>query len=193
MTTLKKYTPPRSTRKATYWYIPTTPTVTGPPKGAKQSQKGVFRESGAEAQPRGTYIYNPTFPDRSIQAQDVAVHQRPPYSNPTEGGGLVTAATAAQLIGDSGPLAAGTYYVEVIMGASGAAAAGKHLSAEHRNAANAATLFTRSICPYGGSIVTVFERVVVALNERIRVIQSSVVGAAAEVAHATIRVYLLPI
>lgn len=187
MPTLKRYTPPRNTRKATYWYIPTTEVVTGPPKGAKATREGAAR------QPSGTYIYNPTFPDRSLQAQDVAVHQRPPYSNPTEGGGVVTAAAAAAVIADSGPLAAGTYYVEIIMGASGAAAAGKHLQVEHRDAANTGTVIVRGICPYGGAVSFVKERVVVALNQRIRVVQSSILGAAAEVAQATVRVYLLPV
>lgn len=188
MQTYKNYRPPRSTAKARYFYIPTTDIVTGPPKGAKAMRDGAAR------QPSGTYIYNPTNPERSYQAQDVAVQQRVPSSNPTIGAGIITAATASLLIADSGPLAAGTYYVEVSISISGIAAAGKHLQVEHRNAANSATNAVRGGATYGsGPVQLIYERIVVALNERIRVMQSAVAGAASEVAIAHIAVYLLPI
>lgn len=140
-----------------------------------------------------TQVYNAASPQNSRQADDVAVYLRPPSTNPTEAAGLVTAAGIGVLIADSGPLPAGTYFVEIAMGGSGVGAAGKHLQIEHRNAANAATLMAKGICPYGGSTLMVFERVVIALNERIRVVQSGVAGAAGEVAHARVAVYLLAV
>lgn len=204
-----RYQPPRNTKKAIYWYIPSTPIPL--PKGAAVRKLTAAQKKAAAkpAGPRGssTYIYNPTFPDRSISAEDVAVQFSVPLptgsnvigrigfngGNPTEGGGVVTAAAIAALIADSGPLPAGTYFVEVDFGGAGVNAAGKYLAIEHRNAANAATLIVRGICPYSQRGQVVCRRIVVALNERIRVVQGPVAGAAAEVGQAVVRCYLLPI
>lgn len=162
--------------KAEYFHIKSTPTGT------------VARGTGKQ-KARGTS----TFISRAVSATDVAVKQDSPSTNPTIGAGVVTAAAANALIADSGPLPAGTYFVEVTMANDGTALAGKHTQIEHRNAANAATLAVKGGCGYGGSHQQIFRRVVVALNERIRVVQSSVVGAASEVAIAHIACYLLAV
>ena len=88
---------------------------------------------------------------------------------------------------------AGVYYVEITFSNSGVAAAGKHTQAEHRNAANNATNIVLGGCPYPGATQVWRERVVLALNERVRVVQSAVAGAAAEVAIAEVALYLLPV
>lgn len=162
--------------KPVYFHIASTPTAT--------LARGASRQKA-----RGTS----TFVSRSISATDVAVKQDSPSANPTIGAGVVTAATAAQVIADTGPLPAGTYFVEVTMTNDGVAAAGKHTQVEHRNAANAATVNVKGGCDYDGAIQLIFRRVVLALNERIRVVQSAVVGAASEVAIAHIAVHLLPV
>lgn len=160
--------------KPVYFHIPTTPVVAV--RGTRQTKV------------RGTSSYI----SRSISATDVAIQKDSPYSNPTIGAGTATAATAALVIADTGQLPAGVYFVEVTMTNDGVAAAGKHTQIEHRNAANAATLAIKGGCDYDGSVQQVFRRVVVALNERIRVVQSAVVGAASEVAIAHIAAHLLP-
>jgi hypothetical protein len=93
------------------------------------------------------------------------------------------------VIADSGQLPAGDYLVEVLMGYSDAAGAGKYLSVEHRNAANNGTVRELGLCPAGSSVTTRMERVTVALNERIRIITGAVVGAASSVASASVRCY----
>lgn len=112
-------------------------------------------------------------------------------ANPTVAAGETTASIAAALIADTGQLAAGTYMVEVVLGFSGTGAAGKHLAVQHRDAANTGTVSPLGLCPAGGAIGLAFERVVIAANQRIRVVVGAVAAAAAEVTQAQIRVYLL--
>jgi hypothetical protein len=101
--------------------------------------------------------------------------------------GQATAPTAAQVVADTGALAAGVYDLEITLGFSGVLAAGKHLSVEHRNAANAANIAQLGLAPAGTGGSVYLTRVVVALNERVRVVVGAVAGAVSEVAHATIR------
>jgi len=177
MTTKKKSAPKM---KAKYFHIRSTPTA--------DMKVALPRGRGAEAA-RGTSSYI----SRSISATDVAVMKKTPYTNPVVGAGVVTAAAANAVIADSGPLPAGVYYVEITMSVSGVAAAGKHLQVEHRNAANSATNAVKGGLPYPGATQSWVERVVVALNERIRIVQSSVAGAASEVAIGHVACYLLPV
>jgi hypothetical protein len=105
----------------------------------------------------------------------------------TVASGQATAPTAAQVVADTGALAAGVYDLEITLGFSGVLAAGKHLSVEHRNAANAANIAQLGLAPAGTGGSVYLTRVVVALNERVRVVVGAVAGAVSEVAHATIR------
>lgn len=153
--------------------------------------------------PRGsssTIINNPGNPAANINAGDVALHHvaaglsigtKPVFANPTVASGETTASIAAAVVADSGALAAGTYRVEITLGFSGAPAAGKHITVQHRNAADAATLQSLGLCPAGESATILLERVVVAANERIRAVIGAVAAAAAEVTQAQIRAYLL--
>lgn len=127
--------------------------------------------------------------DTQLRASAVPVYTKP--ATPTVAGAKVTAPAAAAVIADSGAMAAGSYLVEITMGFADALAAGKALSCEHRNAANGATLFEFGLCPAGTNFVQVYQRVVLALNERIRVVNLAVAGAAGSVASATIRLHLL--
>jgi hypothetical protein len=115
-----------------------------------------------------------------------------PLVAPAVAFGQVAAPGAAVVIADSGALPAGIYMAEITLGYSAVAAAGKHISVEHRNAANAANIAQLGLCPGGGQVAFKIARVVLAANERIRAVGGAVVGAAGEVAHATIRTYLLP-
>jgi hypothetical protein len=117
---------------------------------------------------------------------------RAPQVAPTVASGQATAPAIAAVIADTGALAAGVYDLEITLGFSGVLAAGKHLSVEHRNAANAANVFQYGLCPAGASKTVYISRVVVAANERIRVVVGPVAAAAAEVTHATIRALLVP-
>jgi hypothetical protein len=51
----------------------------------------------------------------------------------TVASGQATAPTAAQVVADTGALAAGVYDLEITLGFSGVLAAGKHLSVEHQH------------------------------------------------------------
>jgi len=150
---------------------------------------------GAPRGPLGassTVIPDPSVVNRNLVLEDAAVHiGGEPTINPTAASGNASAPAANAVVADSGALAAGTYYVEVSLGFSGTLAAGKHLQIEHRNAANNATVNTLGMCPAGVSTIVVRERVVVALNERIRVVIGAVAAAASEVAIAEVRVYKL--
>ncbi len=134
---------------------------------------------------------NPTL---GVQADDVAVrYGGEPTRNPTGVSGLSIAPGANAVIADTGQLAAGTYYVEIQLATSASPAAGKHLQVEHRNAANAATVNVIGGCPGGVVTPLTVERLVVALNERVRVITGAVAFAATEGAIASIRVYKLDV
>lgn len=117
---------------------------------------------------------------------------QPALPNPTPVGGSVTAPGIGAVIADTGVLAAGAYRVEVSAGFSDTVVAGKGLTIEHRDAANTATLRTLGHVPAANSSSVVIERLVLALNERVRVINAGVAGAAGSVAIASIRAYLLP-
>lgn len=110
---------------------------------------------------------------------------------PTEVGAVATAPAAGAVITDTGPLPAGVYRVESVLGLSGALAAGKHVVLEHRNAANNATVTTLALCPAGAVEAFMFQRVTLALNERLRVI-TGIILAASEVAQGSIVATLLP-
>lgn len=115
-----------------------------------------------------------------------------PFVNPIVVSAQAAAPAAAAVVADSGALAAGVYAVEVDLGFSAAPAAGKHISLEHRNAANNGNTQQLGLCPGGAAPHIFLERVVVAANERIRAVIGAVAAAAGEVAHASIRLYLLP-
>ena len=116
-----------------------------------------------------------------------------PFVDPVVAFGQQVGITAAAtVVADSGPLAAGRYAVEVDLGFSGTLVAGKHISVEHRNAANNGNIAQLGLCPGGAAPHIFLERVVVAANERIRAVVGAVATLAGEVVHASIRVYLLP-
>lgn len=117
---------------------------------------------------------------------------RAPQVAPTVASGQATAPIAAAVIADTGALAAGVYDLEITLGFSGVLAAGKHLSVEHRNAANAANVQQYGLCPAGAVKTIYISRVVVAATERVRVVVGAVAAAVSEVAHATIRAILVP-
>jgi hypothetical protein len=85
-------------------------------------------------------------------------------------------------------LPAGSYLVVVHYGSTGVAAVGKGMSYEHRNAANSANISTFT-WPTPGSGRLEFYYVMVALNERIRVVNATTAGAAAERYSAHIACY----
>lgn len=128
-------------------------------------------------------------PDLDAMAVFIAEGATPTV--PVVASGESTAAAANAVVADSGELPAGAYRVEITMGFSGAAAAGKHLAAQHRNAANGANVAPLALCPAGGAMGIVLERVDVAEDERIRVVVGAVAAIAAEVTQAHIRVYPL--
>lgn len=92
--------------------------------------------------------------------------------------GSSAAPAGSAVIADSGALAAGTYDVYVEMAAQDITAVGRGMIVEHRNAANAATLKQLGGCSAPDSHMVSIARVVVALNERIRVIAGPAAGAA---------------
>lgn len=103
---------------------------------------------------------------------------------PVVGAAVSAAAPAAgTVVGDTGPLAAGTYRIKYVAAGSGVLAAGVHMEFQHRNAANSANIQAGPICPMGGSVMEEIPKVVVAANERFRFITvgtpaaSSVYGA----------------
>lgn len=100
----------------------------------------------------------------------------------------VAAIVAAAVLVTTGQIPqAGKYDLEVSLGYSGVAAAGKHILVEHRNAADNATLQIYALCPGGATLTLFLSRVDVALNERFRVIAGAVAGGAGEVSQALIR------
>lgn len=165
------------------------------PKEVARALKATSKQPrGAAAKgPLGTVTVIPgSTPFLNVLAEDVSVKAGgAPVSNPTAAGGSAAAPTAAQVIADTGQLAAGVYYIEAFLAISGASLAGKHLVLQHRDAANAATLMELALCPAGGAMGAGRERLVVALNERVRVVVGAVAVAAAEVAHAEIAAYKL--
>lgn len=101
--------------------------------------------------------------------------------------GITTAPAANVVIADTGQLTAGDYDFDVHMGiADSTAAVGKCLILEHRNAANAATLFNLALISQQASQVYRIRRYTIATNERLRVINGAVAGAAASRYHGAI-------
>lgn len=115
-----------------------------------------------------------------VSDRDARVLGRAKLNYPAASGVLWASATiiapaANAVICDTGAMAAGDYRVEINAGCQGALAAGKCMIVEHRNAANGATLHS-FVVPINGVTSTVWERVTVALNERIRVVNGPVAG-----------------
>lgn len=89
-----------------------------------------------------------------------------------------TAAPTANAVQcDTGALAAGVYFLDMLLAASDTVAVGKGLVVEHRNAANGANVNVLGAVPAGGCLA---KRVVVkiAAGERVRVIAGTAAGAA---------------
>lgn len=115
------------------------------------------------------------------------VREATPLATPVNNGGLSAAAAAADtVVADTGPLAAGTYEIEVQGGILGPDVAGVGLVVEHRNAANAANI---AILGGGTGFERRIKRVVVAATERIRIKVDAVALPAATKAVAAVRVY----
>jgi hypothetical protein len=85
---------------------------------------------------------------------------------------------ASAVLADTGALAAGDYDFDVAMAILDTNAVGKGMVVEHRNAANAATLFQLGGCASPGNQWLHIQRKTLALNERIRVIAGTAAGAA---------------
>lgn len=136
--------------------------------------------------PNGAAI---TFTQAEVNAMPTG--QADVLAQPLRVSGSATAPAGAALIADTGQLAAGIYRVEVMLGFADTLAAGKALVVEHRNAGNTAQLANGIQAHHSagsGAGWLVFERVVVAANERIRVSNAAIAGAAGSVASATIMV-----
>lgn len=97
------------------------------------------------------------------------------------------APAAAAIVADTGALAAGDYRVEYTIGYADASAAGKAAALEHRDAANATTLHSL-VCPAGVLISDQIERITIAANERLRVVNRAVAAGVGSVLGASIRV-----
>lgn len=110
---------------------------------------------------------------------------------PTEVSGDLTAPAAAAMVADTGPLAAGVYLVEVAIAFADTLAAGKVAHAEHRDGANGANVARLGSCSAGDSTFVVARRLTLAANERVRVVNGGVAGAAGSVLSAAIRAYKL--
>jgi hypothetical protein len=120
----------------------------------------------------------------------------PVYVSPTppltvaNGAQSAAAAAAGTVVADTGPLAAGTYLVEVVAAVLGVATAGVGLVIEHRNAANSANISTLGGVGGGSAALdTEINEVTVALNERIRVVVGAVTLPATTTAVASVRAY----
>lgn len=193
--------------KRTYqqWHVDPTPTIIEAHESNERPKLGDAEKlraadairKGGPIKMGGTVTRYPDpggNPLLGVQADDVAVrYGGEPTRNPTAASGLSIAPAANAVVADTGPLPAGAYFVEITLATSAAAAAGKHLQVEHRNAANAATVNTLAGCPGGVVEQTFIERIVLALNERIRAVVGAVAFAASEGAIASIRAYRLDV
>jgi hypothetical protein len=89
------------------------------------------------------------------------------------------APTASAVQADTGALAAGTYDFDIHMAVSDTVAVGKGLVIEHRNAVNNANInVLGGATPNGGAETVNIRRLVLATNERVRVIAGTAAGAA---------------
>lgn len=102
--------------------------------------------------------------------------------------GSVTAPAANAVIADSGAVPnSGDWDFDIQIGlADITLTLGKCLLLEHRNAANGATIRTLAMVPQQGVIQLSIRRYTMVLNERLRVINGAVAGAAASVYQAAI-------
>lgn len=110
-------------------------------------------------------------------------------NNATHVGATAAAPAISAVIADTGPLAAGEYYVEFNLFAMDTVAVGKGLVVEHRNAANGATLKILGGAVAGQNGSDEVARLTVAANERIRAIAGTAAGAASSLYGARISVY----
>lgn len=93
--------------------------------------------------------------------------------------GVSNVAPAANSVqADTGALSAGNYEFVVNLMASDTVAVGKGLIVEHRNAANTATLKVLGGVAPSGAVSLHIPKIVIAANERVRVVVGSVTGAA---------------
>ena len=106
--------------------------------------------------------------------------------------GLVTAPAAAAVIADTGVMAAGTYEVEIHGGSTAAAGVLKYMVAEHRNAANDATLQTIALWNAPSNSGYGVRKLDIALDQRIRVINGAAAGEADSRYQAFITAKLVP-
>ncbi|MGH3428498.1 MAG: hypothetical protein ACRDQZ_13175 [Mycobacteriales bacterium] len=193
----------RIKRTSEQWHVDPTPTALEPPAEPSQLTDDDKKRAtdairkGVPIKMGGTVTRYPDpggVPNLSVQADDVSVRVGGmPIRNPTAASGNAVAPGASAIIADSGQLAAGTYLVEINLAASAVAAAGKQLQVEHRNAANAATVNVLGGTTGGQVASFIVERIVIALNERIRVVVGPVAFAATEGAVASIRAYRLDV
>lgn len=102
--------------------------------------------------------------------------------------GSTTTPGASAVIADTAALAAGTYDIKVTVGYADTLVAGKIALIQYRNAANSATTNEQG-CPAGASMEYWFRRLTVAANERVRVINGVIAGAAGSVLNAYIEVF----
>lgn len=107
------------------------------------------------------------------------------------GNAIVVAPAAGAVIADSGPLPAGEYMMEIAMASDDAAALGKYVAFEHRNAANLANVQT-FILPTPGAIFFRLSRIIIQANERVRAVAGTTAGAAGASYNAMINLYPLP-
>jgi hypothetical protein len=103
--------------------------------------------------------------------------------------GTAAALAANAVLADAGQLAAGTYEVSVHAASTATAGVGQYLLIEHRNAANGATLH-QHVIPSPGQGRWHVPKLVVALNERVRVVGGPTAGTASsrQVADVYVRV-----
>lgn len=119
----------------------------------------------------------------------VGTYQSRPPGAPTVASAQTVAGIAGSVVADTGPLPQGDYDVEITLGFSGIAAAGKHIQVEHRNAANNAVVQEYALCPAGAAHGLNLSKITLAANERIRAILGAVAAGAGEAAHACIRAF----
>lgn len=103
--------------------------------------------------------------------------------------GNVAAPTASAVLADTGALVAGSYRVDWFCAALDTLAVGKGCVVEHRNAANNATTHTLGGCVAGTQCTGDVQRVIVATNERVRVIAGTAAGAASSRYLASLSLY----
>jgi hypothetical protein len=99
------------------------------------------------------------------------------------------AAAAGTVVTDTGQLPAGTYSLDFEVAVLGVQVAGVGLVVEHRNAANGATVSVLGGCPGGAAVEGHLEGIVLAANERIRVVVGAVALPASTTGIARLHAY----